>query len=1332
MNKIHILPNLRKGLSKQISSSLTKEGDIRPSFNVDLGLSANKAGEVDAEGKPSLSEYSKPNPEAFSRDFFLVGPVDIRAISKRAISQVVPADKSSGFSNGYMPFVEFYEEDFPWRYTPSESSSSLNPWLMLIACKNDEFTIHTDNLGYRKVELHINDEQTYSDIFPARDKFHLLAHVQVTSPSYVEDPVRYVQENPDDGVSRLFCSRELETFTYYTVFMVPAFELGRRSGLGMQDKLETVGLETLSWESSLANQNESHPEPLTFPVYYQWSFASGSKKFIELAEQQFFTTKEDFDALPSALKADISDTGLQKVRFNKDVDKETPIDIPAALVKPGFDEKTLVSEHLAMDEELKNDFLLKNPVFVENELDKINGGATIPMDEDPWVVPPVYGARHRMAAKEDLDGDSFLNELNLRFRNRAAAGMGVSVVKKNQEMFVNRAWGMVDEINKLNQRIRELFQLLKTNGAADKKVTELRNYQFNRGSISGIQADAAIRIANAQSSGNINAVDLASDIANDRLIVEDAVMGGFKRKAGIRRDELEAISDISIWEDSWKAILQANKKYCLTHMTAPFFSLVDKEYAFLGTTFHLTRDFALKTTFNEETKTLEFDKSRIVEPEEDYYDPNWYKYNSDVMARREYELKQQQKRKQSSQTTSSFVCNRIDFYLASGTTSYMGVKDSTAIFEWLDDPEVFSYRKKEHSSINPIQSFVKTLEFAKKEFEGKTGDNLGSDYGKFRSMILPILVNLRGGYSTDIGVLMKGDMYKERFPDHPDGVCVPYASWEWKKNKVIGDYEGYEYHNLYIIPESIINRPDYSASYSKSIVVRYFDPKTKKYSQTLTDRSLFQDEKGRFRPRDKDGLMLKDVSINNGKVDHLGTCGRFNTLCWLAARWDRVRDEKIILERKDNQWAEKTITFTSGKDFITFKVNEPFNMFVMDCDLKTLNRKDEIYFKFDGKNFIKDKDKVSISWGEIFNLMTQASDLLEWYDGIAWYPSNVEIYSTTYNSATYLTPWAIAGYEFGQELLDEINKSVAPLLDKISGFGSLLAQNGILDMSSASDNDKTNGVVTIPVIDAKEENENRLREITDQFATKGMALDLLESNFDGKYPIMAFPIFPDPASFYLRELSERFILPSVDQLKLNSISCFVTNPAFEEAFLAGMNTEMGRELLWREYPTDERGSYFMKFWDQSVLPKDFSKDYFDMKFLHQWDKKLGMNHAEGKGRMLVFVIKSELMVMYPQTVISLVARKNGKVVGQELPVMTGWLANDTYMAGFTLEGNLNGDIYLAFAESDKSLRFSYKKLDMEGFDKINDLALSSDYAKVRGDNGSIWGIQVEPNKLTTN
>ena len=31
--------------------------------------------------------------------------------------------------------------------------------------------------------------------------------------------------------------------------------------------------------------------------------------------------------------------------------------------------------------------------------------------------------------------------------------------------------------------------------------------------------------------------------------------------------------------------------------------------------------------------------------------------------------------------------------------------------------------------------------------------------------------------------------------------------------------------------------------------------------------------------------------------------------------------------------------------------------------------------------------------------------------------------------------------------------------------------------------------------------------------------------------------------------------------------------------MVGLNHEMSRELLFREYPTDQRGTYFRQFWD---------------------------------------------------------------------------------------------------------------------------------------------------------
>ena len=305
---------------------------------------------------------------------------------------------------------------------------------------------------------------------------------------------------------------------------------------------------------------------------------------------------------------------------------------------------------------------------------------------------------------------------------------------------------------------------------------------------------------------------------------------------------------------------------------------------------------------------------------------------------------------------------------------------------------------------------------------------------------------------------------------------------------------------------------------------------------------------------------------------------------------------------------------------------------------------------------------------------------------------------------------------------------------------SLESEKWAITLNELADESKKATPSATVTIDADQINRDRLVELAQELSRRKMTMDLMESNFDGKYPVMAAPLFPDPTSFYLRELSEKYILPSVEELKPNSISCFQSNPAFEEAFLAGMNTEMGRELLWREYPTDERGSCFRKFWDQNELPSDFAKGYFDVKYLHQWKGRLGENHESGKGKMVVFVIKSELMVMYPNTSLCLAVSKTDQGMGEYLesvldPVMTGWLSNDTFMAGFDVAKLPKTDgIFLAFVETDKSQRFfrdlSSKKVSSSGSrgPKVAD-DVSADFAVNRFDSGSVWGVQVDPKYL---
>lgn len=111
--------------------------------------------------------------------------------------------------------------------------------------------------------------------------------------------------------------------------------------------------------------------------------------------------------------------------------------------------------------------------------------------------------------------------------------------------------------------------------------------------------------------------------------------------------------------------------------------------------------------------------------------------------------------------------------------------------------------------------------------------------------------------------------------------------------------------------------------------------------------------------------------------------------------------------------------------------------------------------------------------------------------------------------------------------------------------------------------------------------------------------------------IMAYPEFDQPMYRDLKNVSEQYILPGAEEVPADSVGALRTNRRFIEAFMIGLNHEMGSELLWRNYPSDRRGSYFKRFWDQrSRVPKPEDDDKLDDVIpLHRWDDKGGNNRG---------------------------------------------------------------------------------------------------------------------------
>lgn len=550
MAKIYVLPYYRKGLPNSITSS----GQLkrhRATLKVNLGVELNK--KFDDTRVEKLLD---------GQEIQLMGPADVKSVQKNAISRISPPEgaKTRLFKD-YLPYVEFFEEDLPWRYTPvATTDADFRPWMTLIAVKEDEVSFHVNSNGTKLATLQIDSEERYVEIFPNAKLLFNVAHVQIDSAVEVtrENVNDLLDENPDCGISRILCTSTLEENSTYVALLIPTYELGRLAGLGLS--VDDVRLGKCAWENLLANQNQ-RPDGLTFPVYFKWKFHTSIVKadFKTLASQLFFTGEKEYDQMKAYLDVDISQSGLGDVHF----DEEKVMDVPAALM---LDKKNLEprKEDDSYTTALK-DLLELNPVLKENETGEIN------MEEDPWIVPPVYGARHLLTTQAQFANNQIdvVKEVNLQLKNRVAAGMGSTIVKKNQEQFVNRAWKKVEKINQLNQAIREYYQM--------KQVSEKATAKYS----------AKAQKSKATEKNKVLLMDVANrslqtasiyrhQVSADNLLDASKVMIPINQqeqsvKSGITVKELSALFSTEVWEKiigdespNWQSVkkdLEKSKSY---------------------------------------------------------------------------------------------------------------------------------------------------------------------------------------------------------------------------------------------------------------------------------------------------------------------------------------------------------------------------------------------------------------------------------------------------------------------------------------------------------------------------------------------------------------------------------------------------------------------------------------------------------------------------------------------------------------------------------------------------------------------------------------------------
>lgn len=160
--------------------------------------------------------------------------------------------------------------------------------------------------------------------------------------------------------------------------------------------------------------------------------------------------------------------------------------------------------------------------------------------------------------------------------------------------------------------------------------------------------------------------------------------------------------------------------------------------------------------------------------------------------------------------------------------------------------------------------------------------------------------------------------------------------------------------------------------------------------------------------------------------------------------------------------------------------------------------------------------------------------------------------------------------------------------------------------------------------------------------------------------VMAYPKIDLPMYEPLKAISVELFLPNINLVQPNSITLIETNQRFIEAYMVGLNHEFARKLLWREYPTDQRGSYLRQFWDvnsyidsEGLSENPLREKLYDIPELHRWPLASALgdhNNRAGpgeRGEQAVLVIRGELLKKYPNTMIyaqrAVWPMKNGQI-----------------------------------------------------------------------------------------
>ncbi len=409
--RYRFLPWVRMGAAASLANVDTLAGGVPGHATMPVALRVNDRDAVDITAR-------------------LYGPSDVASIDTRAVVRTDPPHLASEFEPNYFPLVEFDRPDMPWMFTPAtgDTRGRLRPWITLVVVRQQPGVSITVDPTSRRPVLHIDPPARPADELPDLDESWAWAHAQVVSAEGAAPLDKLLAADSTQNLSRIVCPRRLTPNVAYLACVVPTFEAGRKSGLGLPVTADDERELAPAWRSGA-----DAPAAIALPVYYHWEFSTGEAgDFETLARRlQRRPLPEGVGSRPLAIRAlgfGLPDVGERNFRGALRLPQRPPdAAIPAAF------ETALAS-------------LVNLPETLRAQV----GG-------DPVVAPPVYGSRHAATATVAPANAPrpWLAELNLDPRLRAAAGLGVLVVQDRQEELMASAWEQLGEVGREARQVHQ-------------------------------------------------------------------------------------------------------------------------------------------------------------------------------------------------------------------------------------------------------------------------------------------------------------------------------------------------------------------------------------------------------------------------------------------------------------------------------------------------------------------------------------------------------------------------------------------------------------------------------------------------------------------------------------------------------------------------------------------------------------------------------------------------------------------------------------------------------------------------------------------------------------